>query len=146
MLWRGRFGRCSRILDIWEFDVGILAFPGGAGNDFGRDHGDGLVAARTILLAAAAADEGGAPRGAGALNVACRGAEAYFGGFAVLARLSISISGGGCSGALLAGCGFGRFLGFGGWGGGFLRFLGGGFGRGPFDFLREIEAVGRDPF
>ena len=50
MLWVRRFGGSGSILYIDEVKLRVLAF-GGAGNDFGGDHGDGVVTARAVLLA-----------------------------------------------------------------------------------------------
>lgn len=50
MLWVRSFGGGSSILNIDEVELGVLAF-GGPSNDFGGDHGDGVVTARAVLLA-----------------------------------------------------------------------------------------------
>ena len=46
-----RFGGGGGILDVDEVELRVLAF-GGAGDDFGGDHGDGVVAARAVVLLA----------------------------------------------------------------------------------------------
>ena len=45
-----RFGGGGGVLDVDEVELRVLGF-GGAGDDFGGDHGDGGVAARAVLLA-----------------------------------------------------------------------------------------------
>ena len=128
VLWVRRFGGSGSVLNVDEVELGILAF-GSTGDDFGGDHGDGVVTARAVLLAS----HEGRPYGFG--RIARGGAE--FWGLGVLAACRYC---GRRSRPFLARGGFGESGRFGSRSGRLLRLFGGSFGLRPLDFLGKIEA------